>query len=183
METKIERTWVELVRGDITQMDVDAIVTATTDQLWMETGVSGAIKRVGGQVIEDEARAQAPIELGDAVPTTGGELKARWVVHAAVTGENSSTDAATIAKATRRSLEVAEMLGARTVALPPFVSGAGGFPLYSCTTIMMAALRDYFRAHPRSGIKRVFLTCFDATTEAAFANALAGINRFVAVGR
>jgi O-acetyl-ADP-ribose deacetylase (regulator of RNase III) len=183
METKIESTWVELVRGDITQLGVDAIVTGTNDQLWMGTGVAGAIKRIGGQVIEDEARAQAPIELGDAVPTTGGELKARWVVHAAVTGENSSTDATTIAKATRRSLEVAEMLGARTVALPAFTVGVGGFSLYACTTIMVAALRDYFRDHPRSGIRRVFLTCLDATTEAAFANALAGINRFVGVGR
>jgi O-acetyl-ADP-ribose deacetylase (regulator of RNase III) len=178
MQTKIGGTWLEIVAGDITQLEIDAIVNAANDHLWMGGGVAGAIKRVGGQVIEDEARAQGPIALGDAVSTTGGALKARWVIHAAVMSQDLKTSATIIGDATKRSLEVAEMLGARSVALPAFGTGVGGFPLYACADIMVAKAREHLVEHPRSGLRRVAFSAFDEVAKAAFTNALAGLSRF-----
>lgn len=178
MQTKIGDTWLEIVAGDITQVEVDAIVNAANDHLWMGGGVAGSIKRVGGQVIEDEARAQGPIALGDAVSTTGGALKARWVIHAAVMSQDLQTSATIIGEATKRGLEIAEMLGARSVALPAFGTGVGGFPLYACADIMVAKAREYLVEHPRSGLRRIAFSAFDEVAKAAFTNALAGLSRF-----
>ena len=113
MNTTSAARQLEIVPGDITQLEVDAIVNAANNELWMGRGVAGAIKRVGGEAIEKEAMALAPIEVGDAVATTGDDLKARWVIHAAVMGQDLQTDAAAIAKATTSSLAVAERCGAR----------------------------------------------------------------------
>src|ERR687883_945988 len=95
----------EVVEGDITQLDVDAIANAANDHLWMGAGVAGAIKRAGGVEIEREAVAKGPIAVGDAVATGGGRLKARHVIHGAVMGQDLRTDAELVARTTRRCLE------------------------------------------------------------------------------
>ncbi len=92
-----------VVEGDITALDVDVIVNAANDHLWMGAGVAGAIKRAGGEEIEREAVAQGPIPLGEAVATGAGRLKARHVVHGAVMGQDLSTDASLIERTTRRA--------------------------------------------------------------------------------
>ena len=84
---------VEVVEGDITQLEVDAIANAANNELWMGAGVAGAIKRAGGAEIEREAMAQGPIEVGSAVATSGGNLHARHVVHGAVMGQDLQHDA------------------------------------------------------------------------------------------
>src|SRR5258708_10949274 len=123
--SKIEIT---LVEGDITRIEADAIVNAANNALWMGAGVAGAIKRAGGEEIEREALLKGPIEIGDAVATGAGRLDARWVIHGAVMGQDLRTDADTIATTTRRCLEVADELGARSLALPAFGTGVGGVP-------------------------------------------------------
>src|SRR5437660_8004179 len=102
----------EVVEGDITKLEVDAIANAANDRLWMGAGVAGAIKRAGGEEIEREAVAKGPIAIGDAVATGAGDLPARHVIHAAVMGQDLVTNAFAIRTATRRTLEVAEELGA-----------------------------------------------------------------------
>lgn len=77
---------IELVRGDITWVDTEAIVNAANNQLWMGAGVAGAIKRAGGEEIEREAVAQGPIEVGESVVTAAGRLPHRYVIHAAAMG-------------------------------------------------------------------------------------------------
>jgi O-acetyl-ADP-ribose deacetylase (regulator of RNase III) len=128
----------EVVDGDITELDVDAIANAANNQLWMGAGVAGAIKRAGGVEIEREAVAKGPIEVGDAVATGGGRLKAKHVVHGAVMGQDLQTNADFVRRTTRRCLEVADELGARSFALPAFGTGVGRFPLAECAAIMVA---------------------------------------------
>src|SRR6266508_6613646 len=128
----------EVVEGDITALEIDAIANAANNHLWMGAGVAGAIKRAGGEEIEREAVAKGPIEVGDAVATGAGHLQARWVIHAAVMGQDLVTGADAIRRATRRTLEVSDELGAESVALPAFGTGVGGFPLDECAGIMVA---------------------------------------------
>ena len=158
----------EVVEGDITALAVDAIANAANNHLWMGAGVAGAIKRAGGEEIEREALAQGPIEVGDAVATGAGRLPARWVVHAAVMGQDLTTSADAIRRATRRTLEVADELGAESLALPAFGTGVGGFPLDECARIMVAEAR----AFEGRALRRVVFAVYGAGAEAAFRSAL-----------
>lgn len=159
----------EVSEGDIAALEVDAIANAANDALWMGAGVAGAIKRAGGEEIEREAVARGPIEVGDAVATGAGRLKARWVVHGAVMGQDLTTDADKIARTTRRCLEVADGLGARSLALPAFGTGVGGFPVGECAQIMVDVASGY---EPRS-LERVIFAVFGADASRAFTLALA----------
>jgi O-acetyl-ADP-ribose deacetylase (regulator of RNase III) len=163
-----EQLIVEVVEGDITALDVDAIANAANDHLWMGAGVAGAIKRAGGEEIEREAVAQGPIAVGDAVATGAGRLKARHVIHAAVMGQDLRTSAEVIERATRRCLELADELGARSLALPAFGTGVGGFPLDECARLMAGAVGAY---EPRT-LGRVVFAVFGAEAERAFTTAL-----------
>ena len=158
----------EVVEGDIAALEVDAVANAANDRLWMGAGVAGALKRAGGEEIEREAVAKGPIVLGDAVATGAGRLPAGWVIHAAVMGQDLRTSAEAIASATRRTLEVADEIGAESLALPAFGTGVGGFPLDECARLMVAAVR----AHEPSTLRRVIFAVHGTEAEAAFRNAL-----------
>ena len=145
-----------VVEGDITALDVDAIANAANDHLWMGAGVAGAIKRAGGEEIEREAVAKGPIPVGDAVATGAGGLAARWVIHGAVMGQDLSTDADKVRRTAESCLRVADEVGARSIALPAFGTGVGGFPLGECARIMVAAARAY---EPRT-LERVVFAVF-----------------------
>ncbi len=158
----------DVVEGDITELDVDAVANAANNGLWMGAGVAGAIKRAGGEEIEREAVALAPIQVGEAVATGAGRLKASHVVHAAVMGQDLQTSAEAISKATRRTLEVADDLGARSLALPAFGTGVGGFPIERCAELMVAEARAY---EPDS-LERVVFAVFGHDAELAFRHAV-----------
>jgi O-acetyl-ADP-ribose deacetylase len=159
---------VEVVEGDITALEVDAIANAANNALWMGAGVAGAIKRSGGEEIEREAVAKGPIEIGDAVATGAGRLKAKHVVHGAVMGQDLRTSADLIERTTRRCLEVADDLGARSLALPAFGTGVGGFPLEHCARLMVAVAREY---EPRT-LERIVFAVFGEEARRAFEAAL-----------
>jgi Macro domain len=93
MKLRIGAAAISIERGDITDSEVDAIVNAANSTLAMGAGVAGAIKRKGGVIIEEEAMRQGPVEVGEAVLTTGGNLLATHVIHAAVMGPDLKTDA------------------------------------------------------------------------------------------
>jgi O-acetyl-ADP-ribose deacetylase (regulator of RNase III) len=158
----------EIVEGDITALDVDAIANAANDRLWMGAGVAGAIKRAGGEEIEREAVAKGPVEVGDAVATGAGRLRARYVIHGAVMGQDLVTSAELIRRTTRRCLEVADELGCESLALPAFGTGVGGFPLGECTRLMVEVARGY---EPRS-LRRVVFALFGRDARDAFSRAL-----------
>jgi O-acetyl-ADP-ribose deacetylase (regulator of RNase III) len=117
----------EVREGDIAQVEADAIANAANDHLWMGGGVAGALKRAGGEEIEQEAIAQGPIELGTAVATSAGRLPARYVVHGAVMGQDLRTSAELVRKTTRSCLGVADELGCRSLALPAFGLASAAF--------------------------------------------------------
>ena len=160
---------ISVIEGDITKLDVDAIANAANDRLWMGAGVAGAIKRAGGEEIEHEALRKGPIEVGDAVATTAGRLRARHVIHGAVMGQDLLTSRSLIRKTTRRCLEVADELGCESIALPAFGTGVGGFPLDECAELMVAEAR---RHEPRS-LRRVAFAVFGEEARHAFEDALA----------
>jgi len=161
-------TELEVVSGDITALDVDAIANAANNHLWMGSGVAGAIKRAGGDEIEREAIAKGPIEVGDAVATSAGRLSARWVIHGAVMGQDLRTNADLVRRTTESCLRVAEELGAESVVLPAFGTGVGGFPLDECAQIMVDAARE----HEASSLQRVVFAVFGHEAKAAFDRAL-----------
>jgi O-acetyl-ADP-ribose deacetylase len=158
----------EVVEGNIAALEVDAIANAANNHLWMGAGVAGAIKGAGGEEIEREAVAKGPIEIGDAVATGAGRLAARHVIHGAVMGQDLRTDADKVARTTRRVLEVADELGVRSLALPAFGTGVGGFPLEECAAIMVGEVRAYEPA----GLERVVFAVYGDEAEQAFRAAL-----------
>jgi O-acetyl-ADP-ribose deacetylase len=159
----------EVVEGNIAVLEVDAIANAANNHLWMGAGVAGAIKGAGGDEIEREAVAKGPIEVGDAIATGAGSLPAEHVIHGAVMGQDLRTDADLVRRTTRRTLEVAEELGARSLALPAFGTGVGGFPLTECASIMV----DVARAHEPRSLERVVFAVYGGEAEDAFRSALA----------
>src|SRR5256884_4545562 len=110
---------VEVLQGDLTQQDVDAIVNAANNDLELGSGVAGAIARAGGPQIQAECRRIGPIEVGDAAITGGGTLQARYVIPAASMRLGGRTTAESLRNSTPRSLEIAKAQGLRSVAFPP----------------------------------------------------------------
>jgi O-acetyl-ADP-ribose deacetylase (regulator of RNase III) len=158
----------EVRDGDIADVEADGIANAANDHLWMGAGVAGALAAAGGEVIEQEAMAQGPIELGTAIATTAGNLNARYVIHGAAMGQDLRTDADLIARTTRSCLEVADELGCRSLALPAFGTGVGGFPLADCARIMVAEARIF----PARSLERLIFAVYGGKAYDAFSSAL-----------
>lgn len=157
-----------MVEGDITELDVDAIANAANDELWMGSGVAGAIKRAGGAEIEQDAIARGPIPVGTAVATGAGRLRARWVIHGAVMGQDLRTSANIVRRTTASCLRVADELGAGSLALPAFGTGVGGFPLAECAEVMCAAVAGWT---PRT-LERVVFAVWGEEARRVFTAAL-----------
>ena len=158
----------EVQDGDIAALAVDALANAANDHLWMGSGVAGALKRAGGEEIEREAVAKGPIALGTAVATGAGRLQAAHVLHGAVMGQDLRTNADLVRRTTRSCLELADELGARSLALPAFGTGVGGFPLAECARIMV----DEARAYEPQALERVVFAVFGDEARQAFEDEL-----------
>jgi len=157
----------ELVAGDIAAQEVDAIVNAANNVLWMGSGVAGALKARGGEEIEREAMAQGPVAPGECVVTTGGRLPARHVIHAAVMGQDLRTSAGLVERATRAALAAAADRGMTSIALPALGTGVGGFPLRDCARTMTQVIRDH--AAGSTPLRRVRLVLYGREAFDAFA--------------
>src|SRR3954449_7274071 len=131
----------EVREGDIAAVEADAVANAANDALWMGAGVAGALKRAGGDEIEREAMAQGPIELGSAVATTAGRLRARWVIHGAVMGQDLRTTGDLVRRTTRSCLALADALGSRS-ARPPAPRPAARLVLVAGSPTRRAAARS-----------------------------------------
>ncbi len=157
---------IEVYRGDITQLELDALVNAANNGLWMGGGVAGALKRVGGKEIEAEAMKKAPIPIGEEVVTGAGKLKAKYIIHAAVMGQDLRTDAQKIREATKNSLLRGDELGIKSLAFPALGTGVGGFPMSECTRIMISEVRQYSAKNTR--LERVVFALYDEAAYQAF---------------
>ena len=128
---------IELWNGDICDLEVDAIVNAANMSLWMSTGVSGEIKRAGGDAIEFAAVRQAPVGIGDAIVTPAGRLAAKVIIHAVSLDRDRRTSAETIDRAVRSAMARARELRIATVAFPAMGTGRPGFIDERCCLIIV----------------------------------------------
>lgn len=132
-------------RGDITELETDAIVNSVNNDLILGSGVSGAIRRVGGQVIQDECNSLGSIPLGEAVVTGAGALKAKCVIHAAGIPLGLWADAISIRSSTRNALIRAEERKVKHIAFPAIGTGVGAFPVDKCAGIMLDELHTVLK--------------------------------------
>jgi O-acetyl-ADP-ribose deacetylase (regulator of RNase III) len=161
---------IEVLDTDITKLQVDAIANAANTDLKHGGGVAGAIARAGGEAIQRESDALAPIGLGDAVATSAGEMPCRWVIHAATMKLGGPTSAEIVRRATERTMELADELGARSLALVAFGTGVGAFPLDEAAEIEIDAVRRHLQSGSR--LERVVFAVRGERARAAFAAAL-----------
>jgi O-acetyl-ADP-ribose deacetylase (regulator of RNase III) len=155
---------IDIVQGDITKIECDALVNAANNHFWMGGGVAGALKRAGGPEIEAEAMKQGPAKVGEAVVSGAGKLKAKYVIHAAVMGQDLQTDAEKVRLATRNSLKRAGELGVKCIAFPALGTGVGGFPLDECARIML----DEVRKLKNSSLEKVMFVLYGEEAYRAF---------------
>ncbi len=134
---------VKVIKGDITELDVEAIVNAANNRGIMGGGVAGAIKRKGGVEIEREARSKAPWPVGEAIVTDAGKLKAKYVIHAATMELDFKTNEEIIRRATRNALLKAVELGVKSIAFPALGAGVGGIPIKKVTRIMLEEIKEF----------------------------------------
>jgi O-acetyl-ADP-ribose deacetylase len=157
---------VEILQGDLTQQVVDAIVNAANNDLELGGGVAGAIARAGGPQIQAECRAIGPIEIGDAAITGGGQLAARFVIHAASMRLGGRTSADSLQRSTQHSLEIANQRGLRSIAFPAVGTGIAHFPLDECARIMLGEVIEHSRH--RTSVEKVGFVLYGEEAEAVF---------------
>ena len=162
---------IEVLDTDITKLEVDAIANAANTALKHGGGVAGAIARAGGPAIQAESASRAPIGLGEAIETTGGDMPCRWVIHAATMELGGPTSAQIIRDATVSTLRKADELGARSLALVAFGTGVGGFPLEQAARIEIDEVRRHLQAGG-SAIERVVFAVHGDPAREAFEAAL-----------
>ena len=161
---------IEALDADITTLEVDAIANAANTELRHGGGVAAAIARAGGPAIDEESRKVAPIGLGAAVETSGGEMPCRWVIHAATMELGGPTSADIIRRATASTLRRADQLGARSLALVAFGTGVGGFPLDEAARIEVEEVRRHLDAGSR--LERIVFAVHGEQARAAFQAAI-----------
>jgi O-acetyl-ADP-ribose deacetylase len=163
---------IELVLGDITEQDIDAIVNAANPSLLGGGGVDGAIHRAGGPTILEECRPLGGCEPGDAKITGAGELAARHVIHAVgpIWHGGGAREAELLASCHSRAIELAAQHECTSVAFPAISTGAYGYPVELAAPVAIAATRDALAAHPEVKLARFVLR--DAATLAPYRAAL-----------
>ena len=166
MRYSIDHGSIEVVQGDIADQETEAIVNAANNHLWMGAGVAGAIKRKGGEQIEQEAVDQGPIEIGQVVITSAGNLKAQCVLHAAVMGQDLHTNAEYITKAIRSTLRLAEEKKINSLSVPALGTGVGGFSIFHCANIMLTETINFLMTSKQ--LRHVRFVLFDEQTHDAF---------------
>ncbi len=160
------KTLLRMVRGDITMLDADAIVNSANNDLVLGGGVSGAIRRVAGPAVQDECHKIGTIPLGTAVATTGGQLKAKWIIHAAVNPLGLWADPKSVRNATRATLRKAEELKLRSLAFPAIGTGAGALPVERCADILIEEVQRHCAGE--TSIEEVMFVLYDEKPYAIF---------------
>lgn len=145
METRIKHTAIKLVDADLTEMNVDAIVNAANAALQLGGGVAGAIRRKGGPAIQQECDRIGGTPVGTAVLTTGGNLKAKHVIHAVGPMMGEDDEDRKLRSATLNSLKVAEENHLKSIAFPAISTGIFGFPIERCAEIMLNTTIEYLQ--------------------------------------
>ncbi len=163
---------VAAVLGDITEEPVEAIVNAANSSLEHGGGLAAAIVRRGGPTIAKESRSIAPVPVGGAGVTSGGDLPAQWVIHAVGPRWGEGSEEPKLRSAVRSSLDCAAKLAARSISLPALSTGIFGYPKEEGTRVIVDGVLAWLRAHPSSSFATIRLTAVDEPTASLFARAL-----------
>jgi O-acetyl-ADP-ribose deacetylase len=154
-------------QGDITDMDVDAIVNAANNDLVLGAGVAGAILRKGGESIQKECNEIGSIPIGYAAITAGGNLKARFIIHAASMGlGDARTTAKSLRTSTAHSLRLAAERKLKTIAFPAVGTGVSGFPMDECAQIMLTEAAQHLKCE--TSLETVYFVLFDSRAHHTF---------------
>jgi len=164
------RERIVIQKGDITEMDVDAIVNAANNDLLLGAGVAGAIARKGGESIQKECHEIGSIPVGFAAITGAGNLKARYVIHAASMGLGGvRTTAKTLQTSTAHSLRLAAERELKTIAFPAVGTGVSGFPIEECAQIMLNEAAEHLGKE--TSLETIYFVLFDEPSREVFAAA------------
>jgi O-acetyl-ADP-ribose deacetylase (regulator of RNase III) len=170
MKVDIANSVLELIDGDITEMDTDAIVNAANSMLIMGGGVAGTIKRKGGPAIQQECNKIEGTFVGGAVITTGGKLKAKYVIHAVGPRMGKGDEDNKLKNATLNSLKLADEHNLKSITFPAISAGIFGFPIERCAEIMLRTTIDYLKG--KTGLKKVVFCLFGKESYSVFETAL-----------
>jgi O-acetyl-ADP-ribose deacetylase (regulator of RNase III) len=170
MKGKISNCIVELIEGDITEMDTEAIVNAANAQLVLGGGVAGAIRRKGGSAIQEQCNKIGGTFVGCAAVTTGGNLKAKYVIHAVGPRMGEGDEDNKLKNATLNSLRLADEKNIKSISFPAISTGIFGYPIERCAQIMLQTTIDYLKGQTR--LERVVFCLFGNESFRIFENQL-----------
>ncbi|MHA1651685.1 MAG: macro domain-containing protein [Candidatus Helarchaeota archaeon] len=170
MKVQINKTEVELIEGDLTEQATDAIVNAANAQLILGGGVAGAIRKKGGPKIQEECNKIGGTFVGGAVITTGGNLKAKYVIHAVGPRMGEGNEDEKLKNATLNSLKVADENKLKSIAFPAISTGIFGFPIDRCAKIMLSTTIDYLSKD--TGLEKVVFCLWGKEAYSVFKNEL-----------
>ena len=154
------------MQGDLTEMQVDAIVNAANNDLQLGGGVAGAIRRKGGDQIQKECDRIGTIALGEAAVTSGGSLKAKYVIHAASMRLGGFTTPESLRASVRNSFRRAKENQIRTLAFPAIGTGIAGFPMRECAEIMLEEAAKHFESP--TPVERIYFVLYDSSAMKTF---------------
>lgn len=172
---KIGKSEIEIVEGDITLLDRDAIVNAANEQLILGGGVAGAIRQRGGPAIQEECNAIGGTFVGGAVITTGGKLKARHVIHAVGPRMGEGDEDEKLKNATLNSLKAADKNGLASIAFPAISAGIFGYPLERCADVMLKTAKKYLETE-KTGLTLVTFCLYGPQAKTVFTETLRRIS-------
>ena len=170
MQVNIGRRALQLVEGDIAEMETDAIVNAANARLNLGGGVAGAIRRKGGPKIQQECNKIGGTFVGGAVITTGGNLKAKYVIHAVGPRMGEGDEDQKLKNATLNSLKLADENNLKSISFPAISAGIFGFPIQRCAEIMLRTTADYLKG--QTGLEKVVFCLFGRDSYKVFENQL-----------
>jgi O-acetyl-ADP-ribose deacetylase (regulator of RNase III) len=170
MKININNRVLELIDGDLTEMDTDAIVNAANAQLILGGGVAGAIRKKGGPKIQAECNKIGGTFVGGAVITTGGSLKAKHVIHAVGPRMGEGNEDQKLTSATLNSLKVADENHLKSIAFPAISTGIFGFPIGRCAEIMLKTTIVYLKG--QTSLEKVVFCLFGRDSYEVFASQL-----------
>ncbi len=170
MRVNIGNSVLELLEGDITEMQTEAIVNAANAQLILGGGVAGAIRKKGGPQIQQECYKIGGTYVGGAVITTGGNLKARYVIHAVGPRMGEGDEDNKLKNATLNSLKLADENNLKSIAFPAISTGIFGYPIQRCAEVMLKATIDYLKG--QTGLEKVVFCLFGRDSYKVFEDQL-----------
>jgi len=169
-EVDIRGKKLKLAKGDITDLEVDAIVNAANERLKLGGGVAGAILRKGGREIQEECDRIGYCPVGEAVVTGAGKLRAKYVIHAVGPRYGEGDEDNKLRSATLNSLKRAEEKGLRSIAFPAISTGIFGFPRDRCADVMLKTIIEHLKGS--TGLREVVMCLYDDETYRIFENKL-----------